>query len=110
MNKEIGYVVMTASEYKDLILKANDRKEENKIIDVIEEENIFEKIVLNDLYENNYYHLKNTKEFNNGDYHYNELVMEFIKLGIKDFNYIHSQIIRMKGMYEKNKKGEMEHE
>ena len=69
---------------------------------------IFENLFLEDLMENEEYHLENMKNTNITDYHYRQLCSEFLKVGIDDLEYIDLKIKELKHRFDSqtSEKGE----
>lgn len=108
-----GYAVITTEEYRALIEDINNKKEcISKLNEVNKKENkryeIFENLFLEDLMENEEYHLENMKNTNITDYHYGQLCSEFLKVGIDDLEYIDLKIKELKHRFnsQTSEKGE----
>ena len=100
-----GYAVITIIEYRALIEDINNKKEcISKLNEVNQKENkrykVFENLFLEDLMENNEYHLENMKNTNITDYHYGQLCSEFLKVGIDDLEYIDLKIKELKHRFD----------
>ena len=100
-----GYAVITTTEYRALIEDINNKKEcISKLNEVNQKENkrykVFENLFLEDLMENNEYHLENMKNTNITDYHYGQLCSEFLKVGIDDLEYIDLKIKELKHRFD----------
>lgn len=103
--KNYGYAVITTEEYKSLIEDINNKQQcISKLTTISQKENerykIFENLFLENLIENEEYHLENMKDINVTDYHYQQLFNEFLKIGIDDMNYINSKIHELKHRYD----------
>ena len=100
-----GYAVITTEEYKSLIEDINNKEkcisELNKIN---KEENkrykIFENLFLEKLMENEEYNIENMKNVNVTDYHYEQLFIKFLEIGIDDMQYIDSKIHELKHRFD----------
>ena len=97
--------MITTEEYKTLIEDKINREDYiNEINRINQEENkrykIFENLFLENLIENEEYHLENMKDINLTDYHYIELFKEFLEIGIDDMQYINSKIHELKHRFD----------
>lgn len=105
MENKIGYVVITNDEYREII-EDNLRKEEcirELNIANREENKINERLklyFLESIIKSEEYHLKNMKECNPTDYHYQELFKSFLEIGIDNVQYIHTNILAIKQTFE----------
>lgn len=101
MEKNIGYTVITAEEYKKMIEdNINKRKCIKELNSVNKEEKEIHKKLENyffeKLAEHESYHLENMKECEPTDYHYQELYKCFLEIGIDNVTYIHLSIASLK--------------
>ncbi len=101
MENKIGYAVITTVEYKEMIEDIKNKEEYIKKLNAInkEENEIYKKLqeyFFKKIAENEDYHLKNMKECNPTDYHYQELYKCFLESGINNAQYIHNSIASLK--------------
>ncbi len=113
MEENIGYVVITTKEYKELIEDNINKKECIKELNSAnkEEKEINKKLenyFLGKLAESESYHLENMKSLNPTDYHYQELYKCFLEIGIDNATYIHLTIVRTKHNFDNRENKKME--
>ena len=105
--------MITTEEYKTLIEDKINREDYiNEINRINQEENkrykIFENLFLENLIENEEYHLENMKNVNVTDYHYEQLFIKFLEIGIDDMQYINSKIHELKHRFDNQSSKESE--
>lgn len=107
MENKVGYAYISLGEYKELIEKIKTLeyqiKDDQNIIKNIREnyENI-EKTIFEKIYKNERYYIKNYDCI--GNYHHNQLVIEFQKYGYTSTDKINEQIQKLVERY--NEEGE----
>lgn len=103
-----GVTLISNNDYKELILKEKELEDcNNKIFKLKDRYETMEKYLLNWLYDENKYDIRNlTYDGNNfnEDYHYKELFNNFVQIGINDTSYIKGKIFEFYKKYlEENK-------
>lgn len=107
-----GVTLISNNDYKELILKEKELEDvfedcKNEIFKLKNRYETMEKYLLNWLYDENKYDIRNlTYDGNNfnEDYHYKELFNKFVQIGIKDTSYIKGKIFEFYKKYlEENK-------
>lgn len=110
-----GVTLISNNDYKNLILKEKELDDvikdcEVEISELKDKYETMEKCLLNSLYDENKYDIRNlTYDGNNfeEDYHYKELFNNFVNIGIKDALYIKEKIFEFYQRYlEENKEQE----
>ena len=110
--KNYGYAVITTEEYQSLIEDINNKQQcISKLNTISQKENerykIFENLFLENLIENEEYHLENMKDINITDYHYQQLFNEFLTIGVNDVEYIDLKIKELKHRFDALEKVEL---
>ena len=105
--------MITTEEYKTLIEdKINKEDYINEINRINQEENkrykIFENLFLEELIKNEEYDIENMKNINITDYHYEQLFIKFLEIGIDDMQYINSKIHELKHRFDNQSSKESE--
>lgn len=103
--KDIGYVVISTDEYKEMLEDIQNKGACIKELNIINsEENkrnrIYENLFTRNLLDNEEYHFENMKECKVTDYHYQQIFNEFLKVGVCDVEYIDLKIKEMKHIYD----------
>ncbi len=103
-----GVTLISNNDYKELILKEKELEDcNNEIFKLKDRYETMEKYLLNWLYDENKYDIRNlTYDGNNfnEDYHYKELFNNFVQIGINDTSYIKGKIFEFYKKYlEENK-------
>lgn len=105
--------MITTEEYKTLIEDKINREDYiNEINRINQEENkrykIFENLFLEELIKNEEYDIENMKNINVTDYHYEQLFIKFLEIGIDDMQYINSKIHELKHRFDNQSSKESE--
>lgn len=103
--KNIGYVVISTDEYKEMLEDIQNKgtciKELNTVNSEENKRNrIYENLFIRSLLDNEEYHFENMKDCKVTDYHYQKIFNEFLKIGICDIGYIDLKIKEMKHIYD----------
>ena len=109
MDKE--KVILDLDKYDELMTYKSLKESYKKIVDECELTlEKYEKDMIDRIIEYDEYNVKEIKNINITDYHYQEIAKRYFNIGIDDLNYINAQIKKVKECYEneKNEEGDKE--